>query len=136
MIAEFIGAFSLAALGQVFVSYCRSVLASAKKTELSDRVLKVAGMEGRTLVAEDFDRFVQLVHLCPEHDSDRTGLRAVSAYYRLLRVLDRLFGGMISSLTPWSERERENCSYFAAVVLDRCISSSRSLFAQQAGDPP
>jgi hypothetical protein len=135
MIAEFIGAFSLAALGQVCVSYCRAVLASGEKIELSERVLKVAGMQGPDLAADDFDRFLQLVHLCPEHDSDRTGLRAVSIYYRLLRVLDRLFGRMVPGLAVWSERERESCSHFAAVVLDRCISSSRSLFAQQAGDP-
>jgi hypothetical protein len=134
MIAALICAVSLAALAQVFVSYCRSVLASARNVELSDRVLEVADMGRKNLTADDFDRVLQLVHLCPEHDADRTGVRAIGAYYRLLLVLGRMFGALISGLAAWTEHEREGCSHFAAVVLDRCISSSRNLFTQQAGD--
>jgi hypothetical protein len=135
MMAALICVVSLAALVQVFVSYCRSVLASAKKVELSARVLDVADMGGRSLTADDFDRVVQLVRLCPEHDADRTGIRAIGVYYQLLPVVDGLLGAMISGLPAWTEHEREACSHFAAVVLERCISSSRSLFTQQAGDP-
>ena len=134
MMAALICVVSVAALAQVFVSYCRSVLASARKVDLSDRVVEVADMEGKRLAAGDFDRMMQLVHLCPEHDADRTGVRAIGAYYRLLNFLGRVFGAMISGLAAWTERERENCSHFAGVVLDRCISSSRSLFTQQAGE--
>ena len=134
MTAALIGVISVAALAQIFVSYCRSVLASARKVELSDRVRELAGMNGKGLAADDFDRVVQLVRLCPEHDADRMGVRAIGAYFRLLHVFDRMFGALISGLVPWTERERENCSHFAAVVLDRCISSNRSLFTQQAGD--
>jgi|SRR5579863_6934162 hypothetical protein len=134
MLAALICVVSLAALAQVFVSYCRSILASAKKVELSARVLDVADMNGRSLTADDFDRVVQLVRLCPDHDTDRTGIRSIGVYYRLLPVADGLLGAMISSLPAWTEHEREACSHFAAVVLERCISSSRRLFTQQAGD--
>lgn len=134
MMAALICVVSLAALAQVFVSYCRSVLASAEKVELSARVLDVVDMSGKSLTADDFDRVVQLVRLCPDHEADRTGIRAIGIYYRLLPVVDGLFGAMISSLPAWTEREREACSHFAAVVLERCILSSRNLFTQQAGD--
>ena len=134
MIAALICVVSLAALVQVFVSYCRSVLATAGNVELSERLLQVADVGGRSLSADDFDRFMQLVHLCPEHNSDRAGVRAILIYYRFLNILGRLFGGLISGLAGWTEHERQNCSHFAAVVLERCISSSRSLFTQQAGD--
>jgi hypothetical protein len=135
MMAALICVVSLAALVQVFVSYCRSVLASARNVEVSDRALGVTDVDGRSLGADDFDRVVQLVRLCPEHDADRTAVRAVGVYYRLLPVVDGLCGAMISGLPAWTEHEREACSHFAAVVLDRCISSSRNLFTQQAGDP-
>lgn len=134
MMAILIGAVSLAALAQLFMSYCRSVLASARKVELSDRVRELADMSGKSLAADDFDRFVQLVHLCPEHDADRAGIRAVGAYYRLLHALGDKFGAHISGLAAWVDRERESCSHFAAVVLERSILSSRSLVTQQAGD--
>jgi hypothetical protein len=135
MIAALICVVSLAALVQVFVSYCRSVLASSGKTELSDRLLEVADVGDRNLTADDFNRFMQLVRLCPEQNADHAGVRAILIYYRLLKIIGRLFGGLISGVNAWTERERRSCSHFAAVVLDRCISSSRSLFTQQAGDP-
>ncbi len=134
MIAALICVVSLAALVQVFVSYCRSVLATAGNVELSERLLEVADVGDRAPSADDFERFMQLVRLCPEQNADRAGVRAILTYYRFLNLVGRLFGGIISGLTAWTERERRRCSHFAAVVLDRCISSSRSLFTQQAGD--
>jgi hypothetical protein len=134
MMATLIAVVSLAALVQVFVSYCRSVLASARKVELSARVTALAGMEGESLAADDFDRVLQFVRLCPEHDADRTGIRAIGIYYRLLRILGRVIGTFNPRVAIWTEHERQGCSHFAAVVLDRCVSSSRSLFTQQASD--
>jgi hypothetical protein len=37
-------------------------------------------------------------------------------------------------VAAWAEQERESCSYFAAVALDRRISYSRDLFTQQIAD--
>jgi hypothetical protein len=134
MMATLIAVVSLAAFVQVFVSYCRSVLASARKVELSGRVAALAGVEGESLAADDFDRVLQLVRLCPEHDADRTGVRAIRIYYRLLQILSRSVGAFNPGMAIWTERESEGCSHFAAVVLDRCISSSRRLFTQKASD--
>jgi hypothetical protein len=133
MIATLIAVVSLAALVQVFVSYCRSVLAAAGKVELSSRVVALTGMEGSP-IAGDFDRVLQLVRLCPTHDADRTGVRAILTYYRLVQYLGRVIGPMYPDVIVWAEHEALSCSHFASVVLDRCISSSRSLFAEQAGD--
>jgi len=134
MMAALIAAVSLAALVQVFVSYCRSVLASARKTELSPRVAALAGMQGESLAADDFERMLQLVRLCPEQDADQAGIRAVGNYYRLLQTLNRVAGGFNPRVAIWTEEESKRCSHFAAVVLDRCISSSRSLFTQRVSD--
>lgn len=134
MITVLICVISLAALAQVFVSYCRSALASTKKVGLSERALEVAGVECNSLCADDFGRFFQLVRLCPEHKGDRAGIRAVGIYYNLLRVFASMSKSLVPSVAVWTVRERESCSHFAAVVLDRCISSSRELFTQQASD--
>ncbi len=132
--ATLIAVVSLAALVQIFVSYCRSVLASASKVELSARVVSLTGMEGDSPVAGDFDRIVQLVRLCPSHDADQIGVRAIATYYRLLQFLGRVVGTLHPGVAIWAGHEGTSCSYFAAVVLDRSISLSRSLFAEQAGD--
>jgi|HubBroStandDraft_5_1064220.scaffolds.fasta_scaffold105034_2 hypothetical protein len=134
MIATLIAVVSLAALVQIFISYCQSVLASAGKVELSSRVVALTGMEGATPAAGDFDRVLQLVRLCPTHDADRTGVRAIVTYYRLVQYLGRVIGPMYPHVIVWAGSEGTSCSHFASVVLDRCISSSRSLFAEQAGD--
>jgi hypothetical protein len=132
MISALIYVVSLAVLVQFFVYYCRSVLASSSKVELSARVREAAGVGGNSVAAEDFERFLELVRLCPENSADRGGIRAVGAYYTLLHVLARLTRAMVPSVAAWAERERQGCSHFAAVALDRRISFSRALFMQQA----
>jgi hypothetical protein len=135
MIAALIGVASVAALIQ-FVYYCRSALASVQSVELSDHVLRVAGLRNQGLAAGDFQRFFELVQLCPEQRTDKAGIRAVAHYYRLLRTLDTAFRKLMPAVSSWAKREQQNCSHFAAVMLDRRISSSRDLFLQHAINRP
>ncbi|MGA8142789.1 MAG: hypothetical protein WB987_02740 [Candidatus Acidiferrales bacterium] len=134
MAAAFICVISIAVFLQFFVSYCRSILAVSQKVELSERVREVSGIEARTIGAEDFPRLVQLVRLCPERGDDQTEIRAVGTYYGLLRVIKKISAFVIPRIAAWTERERQNCSHFAAVALDRRISYSRDLFTQQVAD--
>ncbi|HXZ12169.1 MAG TPA: hypothetical protein VEG64_07230 [Candidatus Sulfotelmatobacter sp.] len=134
MIAALICVISLAAFLQFFVSYCRSILASSRKVELSDRVREVTGIANENVGADDFDRLLQLVRLCPERADDQAEIRAVGTYYGLLYFVGRLTRPVIPSVAAWVEQERRSCSYFAAVALDRRISYSRDLFSQQIAD--
>jgi hypothetical protein len=134
MIAALICAFSLAIFLQFFVSYCRSILASSRKVALSDRVREVTSIADHEVAADDFNRLLQLVRLCPERGDDQSEIRAVGTYYGLLEVLNRVSTRMAPGLAGWFEQERQNCSYFAAVALDRRISYSRDLYTQQIAD--
>jgi hypothetical protein len=134
MIAALICVISLAAFLQFFVSYCRSILASSRKVELSSRVREVTGIANQNVAADDFQRLLQLVRLCPERGDDQTEIRAVGTYYGLLYILGRAAQPLIPSVSSWAEQERQSCSYFAAVALDRRISYSRDLFTQQVAD--
>ncbi|MGA7916134.1 MAG: hypothetical protein WCA00_12920 [Candidatus Acidiferrales bacterium] len=134
MIAALICVISIAAFLQFFVSYCRSILASSRKFELSERVREVTGIADHDVAADDFNRLLQLVRLCPERGDDRSEIRAVGTYYSLLAVVNRASRSMVPALAAWTEQERQNCSYFAAVALDRRISYSRDLFTQQISD--
>lgn len=131
MIAALIFMISLAALLQFFVSYCRSVIAAYGKQELSEQGLELAGIKGRKVCGEDFRRLLGLIGLCPGPGNDRSDIRAVRAYYDLLRMLGVASGKLVPAAAFWTERERASCAYFAAVALDRRITYSRDLMARQ-----
>jgi len=132
VIAALIFVASLAAFVQFLVSYCHSVVAAFGKVEVSPRVREVAGMGSREVAVDDFARFLQLLHLCPEHDADRVEIRAVKIYYALLRAVASVSHLFVPSVGAWAHRERVGCSHFAAVALDRRMEFSRDLFARQA----
>lgn len=133
MIAALICVASVAAFAQFLVSYCHSVVAAFGKMELSPRVREVAGMGDRALAVDDFARFLQLMHLCPEHKTDRLEIRAVKTYYVLLRAVQLISRMFVPRVADWADRERLGCSHFAAVALDRRMELSREMFARQAG---
>lgn len=131
MIAALICVISVAALLQFFVSYSRSVIAAYRKSELSEQVREVAGIEGDQLKSEQFVRLLQLVRLCPQKGDDHGDLTVVRSYYRLMGWVKAIGRALSPGLSRWAEHERVNCTYFAAVALDRRIAYSRALLAQQ-----
>jgi hypothetical protein len=131
MMAALIFLVSLATLFMFFVSYCRSMMASAAQHELSEEVRDVTGIK-QVASAGDYDRVVQLLQLCPEHPNDRTGLGAVDLYFSCLRVGQQIFRSIFPSMGSWTAHEQANCAYFAAVALDRRIAFNREMLAQQS----
>jgi hypothetical protein len=130
MIAPLILVCSVVFLLQFFISYCRSLIAASAKHELSAEVLDVTGLS-KASSGEDFARVIQLLLLCPDRLEDRGEVRAVSAYFSLLSVVRTTLARVAPSVQAWIERERSQCTYFAAVTLDRRIAFSRDLLAQQ-----
>ena len=129
MIASIICVASIVTLLQLAIPWCRSILASSRKVELSARVREITGIASTDVAADDFKRLLQFVRLCPERGDDHNEIRAVGTYYVLMNLVRRFPG-----LAAWAEQERRSCSYFAAVALDRRISYSRDLFTQQVAD--
>jgi hypothetical protein len=121
---------SAAALLQFFISYCRSLIAASIKQPLSAEVRDVAGIPS-TAGGEDFARVIQLLDLCPERPEDRGRLRAINAYFGLLNFISSTLARIIPALMAWTDTERGQCAYFAAVTLDRRIAFSRDMLAQQ-----
>jgi hypothetical protein len=130
MIAAVIFVISAAALLQFFFFYCRSLIAASAKQVLSAEVKDVTGIE-RVASGDDFKRVMQLLQLCPERPEDRTGVQAIGAYFSLLNFLRSTVARIVPSLRAWTELERGQCAYFAAVALERRISFSRDMLAQQ-----
>jgi hypothetical protein len=130
MMAAVILVFSAAALLQFFISYCRSLIAASSKQSLSAEVKDVTGIQ-RLASGEDFKRVMQLLQLCPERPEDRNSVQAIGAYFTFLNFLRSTIARLIPSMQDWTESERGHCAYFAAVALERRISFSRDMLAQQ-----
>jgi hypothetical protein len=130
MIAAVIFVISAAALLQFFFFYCRSLIAASAKQVLSAEVKDVTGIQ-RIASGDDFKRVMQLLQLCPERPEDRNGVQAIGAYFSLLNFLRSTVARIVPSLRAWTELERGQCAYFAAVALERRISFSRDMLAQQ-----
>jgi len=131
MMAIVILLFSLAALLQFFVSYCRSLIAASSRRALSLDVQDVLGKSKTAATGEDFERVMEFLKLCPERREDRGGIQAIGAYFRLLSAAGVTLGKVVPSLRSWIESERSQCAYFAAVALDRRIAYSRDMLAEQ-----
>ena len=129
MMAGIILVCSVVLFLQFFVFYCRSLIAVSAKQALSPEVQDVTGIQ-RGASGEDFKRVMQLLQLCPERPEDRNGIQAIGAYFRLLNFLHATISRLVPSMHTWTEIERGQCTYFAAVALDRRISFSREMLAQ------
>jgi hypothetical protein len=131
MITALILVFSCAALLQFFISYCRSVIAASVALPLSEQVWEVTGIKDGAIRGQEFERLVQLSSLCPDSRTDHSAIAAVRAYFRMVRFVDATLRGVIPGIVSWTEAELSGCAHFAAVALDRRISHSRNLMAQQ-----
>ncbi|HEY6129090.1 MAG TPA: hypothetical protein VIW23_12995 [Candidatus Acidoferrum sp.] len=130
MMASVILICSVVLLLQFFISYCRSLIAASAKEPLPLEVQEVTGIS-RVASPDDFSRVVQILHLCPDRPEDRTSLRAVGAYYHFLGFVRSTIALAAPRLKSWTDTERAQCTYFAAVALGRRIAFSRDLLAQQ-----
>ena len=130
MMAGVIFVFSAAALLQFFISYCRSLIAASSKQVLSAEVKDVTGIQ-RIASGDDFKRVMQLLQLCPERREDRNSVQAIGAYFSLLNFVRSTVARLVPSMRAWTESERGQCAYFVAVALERRISFSRDMLAQQ-----
>jgi hypothetical protein len=130
MMAVLIFLISLVTLFMFFVSYCRSMMASAARHELSEEVRDVTGIR-EVAVAHDYERVLQILQLCPERPDDRSSLRAIDLYHACLLAAHGVLTTVMPRLKPWMDQEQASCAYFAAVTLDRRISFNREMLAQQ-----
>jgi len=128
--ATLIFILSAAALLQFFISYCRSLIAASIKQPLSAEVRDVTGIPSAA-AGDDFARVIQLLDLCPERPEERGRIRAINLYFRLLNLVSSTLARFVPSLMAWTDMERGQCTYFAAVTLDRRIAFSRDMLAQQ-----
>jgi hypothetical protein len=128
--ATLIFILSTAALLQFFISYSRSLIAASIRQPLSAEVRDVTGILN-SASGDDFPRVLQLLELCPERPEERGRIRAISAYFELLTAVRSTVARIIPTLMAWTEMERGQCAYFAAVTLDRRIAFSRDMLAQE-----
>jgi hypothetical protein len=121
--ATLIFIFSLGALGQFAVAYCRTLLLAYNKVELSARVREITGVD-EGVAGNDFHSLLNLVSLAPALGDDAAEIRAVKIYYRLTRAAGALVSPFSKAASQWFKQELKRCSYFVVVTLDRRLSTT------------
>lgn len=122
MIPALLLVLSMAALAQFSVAFCRSLLLSYGKVELSDRVREVTGLSSGAVEAAEFARLMNLVHLAPDPGDDAMEIRSVSAYHTVVAIGRWILAHTWVAGRDWCENELQRCAHFAAVTLDRRLS--------------
>jgi len=122
MITALMLVFTVFALGQFSVSYCRTLLQVYEKVELSAQVGKLGEISTEAPCAGDFGHLMQLVHAAPDPGDDNSEIRAISIYYHAASLIRWLMAPVSDSISGWAQSELCRCAYFAAVSLDRRLA--------------
>lgn len=122
MISILILVFTLGALGQFFVAYCRTLLLTYEKVEITQRTRDVTGLAGNAVPPNEFARLMQLLRVAPDPGDDATEIAAVSVYFHVMNVVGSLVSPLSQSSSRWIDRELSRCAYFAAITLDRRLA--------------
>jgi hypothetical protein len=131
MIAALVLAISCAATAELFVAYCRSIIASTRDHILSDQARSVAMLAGNRVAGDQFVPVMRLVKMCADVNADSGNLAAVEFYFNVITLAALAAQRVGWNLNSWADRERSSCAFFAAVTLDRRIVGSRELLAGQ-----
>jgi hypothetical protein len=129
MFSAMLLAISIVALSQFALYYWRAVLAGVASQPVSERVLVAAQVENGRLLPKHFQTLAGLHDLTPDLYPNRSGLRMVRVYYRVIEGLDALLGKRIPAFAAWSESERIICARYAAVQVDRRLQANLDLAA-------
>ncbi|HTS12684.1 MAG TPA: hypothetical protein VMH00_11245 [Candidatus Limnocylindrales bacterium] len=124
MIASLIFLFSVGALAQFAVAYCRTLLCAYGKVELSEKTCEVTGLSVATCSPSDFNSLMELVRLAPPLRDDATEIRVVRVYRSLASLASKVVSPFSPQASQWFDRELARCSYFAAVTLDRRLATT------------
>jgi hypothetical protein len=115
--------FSCMALAQFFMSYCRSLLLTYAKVELSPATREMIGVEPSQIRGEQFGRLLGLARLAPNPGDDKWEIRVVSIYYAAIRLTNFLASPLGPVVRKWAQQQANLCAYFAAATLDRRIAA-------------
>lgn len=118
MIPIFILAFSLFALAKFGIAQWRLILFSAADYQLSESLQFSTGIDGSAIGPRDFGKLKSFCDgLSPEMKKTSSWLKEVSAYYRIIALIEKF-----PSLSSWANREMQLCTRYAAVVLDQNLA--------------
>lgn len=124
MIAVCILIMSFGAVAQFVLAYCRTLLLTYSKVDVSASALDITGLSGESWEPREFGRVMALArHASSRHD-DAAEIRAITAYYRVMGTAGRILGPLSRAAGEWIQQELSRCTYFAAVTLDRRLLTS------------
>jgi hypothetical protein len=125
IISVLILTFVVATLVQFSFAYCRTLLVTYGKVELSSKVQELIAANNERIDPLAFHRLMVMVWVAPDPGDDAMEIRTIGFYYRLVRVACWLSAAFSPGLCETFQAELSRCSYFAAVSLDRRLLATQ-----------
>jgi hypothetical protein len=129
MVAAFILAFAVVAVGQFWMIWWRATVGSLAETPLSDKIRAAARLDGNLVSGNDFQALASMFESCPSLRRDNRSLRAVQTYYRVVSLLARICVA-IPAVAQWTQNEMATCARYAAVCVDQRMQRTRTILAE------
>ena len=127
MFAALICVISLAMMAQFAIFFWRANMLAIAAEPVSDTLIAAqSSFSGWDSTA--FETVAAISNICPAIGSDSLKLWPARAYYQVMRLISRC-----SAITPqgsaWARQEMAFCAQYAAVSVDRRLSSNQAYMA-------
>jgi hypothetical protein len=100
----FIFVFVIVALGKFSFAYCRTLLATYSKVELSGKGEDIMGLTANATDPREFNGLMVLVRVAPDTGDASTEIAAVGLYYRVIRIARAITSLLSASASNWWRR--------------------------------
>jgi len=118
--------FGAVTLFEFSFAYCRTLLVTYGKVELSSKVRELIAVESGQIDPLAFHRLMVMVRLAPDPGDDAMEIRVIRTYYRIVRLACYLSTKLSLAVRARFQNELARCSYFAAVTLDRRLLATQA----------
>ncbi|HEU5410533.1 MAG TPA: hypothetical protein VFU57_05900 [Candidatus Acidoferrales bacterium] len=127
MFAALICVISLAMMAQFAIFFWRANMLAIAAESVSNNLIAAQSSFAATTASEEFETLATISRICPAIGPDSLKLWPARAYYRAMHLISRC--SAIPQGSSWARQEMAFCARYAAVSMDRRLSSNQAYVA-------
>jgi hypothetical protein len=128
MFAALICVISLAMMAQFAIFFWRANMLAIAAEPVSDALIAAQSTFSGSRDSMEFETFAEISKICPAIGLDSLRLWPARAYYQAVRLIWRC-SAILPQGSSWARQEMAFCAQYAAVSIDRRLSSNQAYMA-------
>jgi len=128
MFAALICVISLAMMAQFAIFLLRANMLAIAAEPVSDTFVAAQSSFSGSRDSAAFETVAAISKICPAIGSDSLKLWPARAYYQAMRLISRC-SAILPQGSSWARQEMAFCAQYAAVSIDRRLSSNQAYMA-------